>query len=154
MQLFKNSNRYTMKSQDHFLVIICLTLFISCSNGVKAQAPDAVKKTFQSKYPGENDPDWHTDSNGNYESNFKIDGIKYRADFAPDGSWIETESSIDFDELPQAIQKIIKNDYDKGDITEIEKVESASKGLFYDVEFKRKGKNKDVEFRATGEIIN
>jgi hypothetical protein len=143
-----------MKSFNPFLVIICLSLFISCSKSVKAQAPDAVKKTFQAKYPGENDPDWHTDANGNYESNFKIDGIKYRADFAPDGSWIETESSIDFDDLPKAIREIIKDDFDKGDITEIEKVESASKGLFYDVEFKRKGKNKDVEFRASGEIIN
>jgi hypothetical protein len=36
----------------------------------------------------------------------------------------------------------------------VERVDSAKKGVFYDVEFKQKGKNKDVEFREDGTIIN
>ncbi|NNE31207.1 MAG: PepSY-like domain-containing protein [Winogradskyella sp.] len=134
--------------------IICISLLIfNCNTHLNAQAPEAVKKTFQAKYPGENDPDWHTDSHGYYEANFKIDGIKYRADFNADGTWVETECSIDEDELPEAIKKVIEEKYDDEEITEIERVESAKKGLFYDVEFKRKGKNKDVEFRTDGSII-
>jgi len=136
------------------ILIICLTLTLACNAGVKAQAPDAVKKTFQAKYPGENDPDWHQDDHGYYEANFKIDGIKYRADFNEDGSWVETETSIDEDDLPKAILKVIEEKYADEDITEVEKVDSASKGLFYDVEFKQKGKNMDVEFKADGTIIN
>lgn len=143
-----------MKKQLILVVLFLNILFLSCKQNANAQAPDPVKKIFQAMYPGENDPDWHKDDNGNYESNFKIDGIKYRADFKPTGEWIETESSIDFDELPQAVQDKIKSEYDKSDITEIEKVEHHSKGLFYDVEFKRKGKNKDVEMTASGEVIN
>tara|TARA_R110002049_G_scaffold2195_1_gene15837 strand:+ start:6861 stop:7298 length:438 start_codon:yes stop_codon:yes gene_type:complete len=143
-----------MKNISTLVVLFSLLLAFSCNETVKSQAPDAVKKTFQSKYPGEDDPDWHKDANGNYESNFKIDGIKYRADFKPDGSWIETESSIDKDDLPKAIREKIKNDFDNGEITEVEKVQHHSKGLFYDVEFKQKGKNKDVEFKADGTIIN
>ncbi|MCK8481394.1 PepSY-like domain-containing protein [Psychroserpens algicola] len=140
--------------KKHILFTLLITFFLACQNSSNAQAPDAVKKTFQKMYPGENDPDWHKDSNGNYESNFKIDGIKYRADYAPNGQWIETESSIDVKDLPKAIRDVIKSDYDSDDITEVEKVEHHSKGLFYDVEFKQKGKNKDIEFRANGEIIN
>ena len=34
--------------------------------------------------------------------------------------------------------------------TEVEKVDSATKGEFYDVEFKKKGKNMDIEYRASG----
>jgi hypothetical protein len=136
------------------IIIILVAIFsFNCQNSVKAQTPEAVKKTFQSKYPGENDPDWEIDANGNYESHFKIDGIKYRADFAPNGNWIETETSIDKDELPKAIQEVIKSKFGDEDITEIEKVEHHSKGVFYDVEFKKDGKNMDVEFRANGEII-
>lgn len=136
------------------LILIAIVVLFSCNNSVKAQAPDAVKKTFQAKYPGENDPDWHKDSHGYYEANFKINGIKYRADFNADGTWVETETSIDEDDLPDAIKKVIKEKFDDEKITEVEKVESATKGLFYDVEFKRKGKNKDVEFRADGTILN
>ena len=136
------------------LFIICILFGFGCNSVAKAQAPDAVKKTFQAKYPGENDPDWHKDDNGYYEANFKIDGIKYRADFNEDGTWVETETSIDKKDLPEAIRKVIKDTYGSEDISEIEKVDSAIKGTFYDVEFKQKGKNMDVEFRADGTIIN
>ncbi|WP_034042047.1 PepSY-like domain-containing protein [Wocania ichthyoenteri] len=142
-----------MKNISLLVIVICFTLTFSCNQTVNSQAPDAVKKTFQAKYPGENDPDWHKDSHGNYESHFKIDGIKYRADFKPNGMWIETESSIDKKDLPKPIRDKIEKDYD-GKITEIEKVQHHSKGLFYDVEFKQKGKNKDIEFKADGTVIN
>ncbi|SEP89863.1 Putative beta-lactamase-inhibitor-like, PepSY-like [Hyunsoonleella jejuensis] len=135
------------------ILIFCFILVVSCNNSVNSQAPKAVKATFKAKYPDENDPDWHKDSHGNYESHFKIDGIKYRADFKPDGSWIETETSIDKKDLPKAIRDIIKKDFD-GEISEIEKVDHHSKGVFYDVEFKQKGENKDIEFKADGTIIN
>lgn len=127
---------------------------MSCNTSVKAQAPEAVKKTFKKMYPGENDPDWHKDDHGYYEANFKIDGIKYRADYNADGTWVETETSIDENDLPKAIKKVIEDKFKDEKITEVEKVESATKGSFYDVEFKQKGKNKDVMFRADGTIIN
>jgi len=142
-----------MKISYPFVLLLCVTILFSCNNNANGQTPEAVKQTFKAKYPGENDPDWHVDSNGNYESHFKIDGIKYRADFKPNGSWIETESSIDKKDLPKAIRDKIENDFD-GDISEIEKVDHYAKGVFYDVEFKQKGKNKDVEFKADGTIIN
>lgn len=142
-----------MKYIYKIFTISLLLIVFSCNQNANSQAPTAVKKAFQKKYPGENDPDWHKDAHGNYESHFKIDGIKYRADYNADGSWIETETSIDKDDLPKAIKEKIKKDFD-GDITEIEKVEHHSKGLFYDVEFKQKGKNKDIEFKSDGTIIN
>jgi len=143
-----------MKSFKISYLIFISVIFFSCGKKAKAQAPDAVKATFQNMYPGEDDPDWHKDDHGNYESNFKIDGIKYRADFSEVGKWIETETSIDVKDLPKVIRDRIKEDYGSEDITEVEKVEHHSKGLFYDVEFKQKGKNMDVEFKASGEIIN
>lgn len=127
--------------------------FFGCQNTVKSQTPKEVKEAFQTKYPGENDPDWEIDANGNYESHFKIDGIKYRADFSPAGEWIETETNIGKKDLPEPIRTAIKTNYGSEEITEIEKVDSASKGLFYDVEFKQKGKNRDVEYRASGEVV-
>ena len=136
----------------HIILIWSLSLLPFFSS--KAQTPDKVKATFQKMYPDEKDPDWDKDSNGNYESHFKINGVKYRADFSPDGSWIETETSVEYDDLPEPVKKVIEKKYSDQDITEIEKVEHHSKGLFYDVEFKKDGKNKDVMIRENGEIIN
>jgi len=80
---------------------------------------------------------WHTDAHGYYEANFKQGGIKYRADYHKNGDWIETETSIKKKELPKAIRKVIKERFAHLEITEVEKVQSASKGLFYDVEFNK-----------------
>ncbi len=118
-----------------------------------SKVPQAVSESFQKKYPGENDPDWEQDDHGYWESHFKKDGEKYRADFNADGTWVETENSIKKDELPEPILKVIEKEYKDHEITEVEHVSSAREGEFYDVEFKQKGKNMDVEFRKDGTII-
>lgn len=149
-----------MKSITTVALLIVFLMGFACQDKSetkkqkKDDVPEAVRNNFKSKYPGENDPDWKKDSNGNFESNFKMDGVSYRADFKPDGNWIETETSIDKNELPDVIQSKIASDYSDYSITEIEKVEHHSKGTFYDVEFKQKGKNKDVEFDISGNVIN
>jgi len=140
-------------------IALCLTIgMLSCQEKndekEKNKVPEAVVLTFQKKYPGENDPDWEMDEHGYWESHFKIDGEKYRADFNSNGSWVETENDIKSENLPEAILKVIKEKYSDEEITEVEHVTSAKKGEFYDVEFKQKGKNKDVEFREDGIEIN
>ena len=145
----------------HFLVILSMLSIgvVSCQEKISKDedqnnVPKAVKITFQKKYPGETDPDWKQDDHGYWESHFKKDGEKYRADFNADGSWIETENSIKDGELPYAIKKVIAEQFADLEITEVEHVDSANKSIFYDVEFKQKGKNMDVEFREDGTIIN
>lgn len=145
----------------HYLVILSFLSIgaVSCQEKNSKDAdqdkvPEAVRITFQNKYPGETDPDWKQDDHGYWESHFKIDGEKYRADFNADGSWVETENSIKDSELPEAIKKVIAEKYADREITEVEHVDNAKKGVFYDVEFKQKGKNMDVEFREDGTIIN
>ncbi|WP_405198722.1 PepSY-like domain-containing protein [Christiangramia sp. LLG6405-1] len=128
---------------------------MSCQENKKEKetVPDAVKTAFQKKYPGENDPDWEKDDHGYWESHFKKDGEKYRADFNADGTWVETENDVKKKELPEVILNIIERDYSEYEITEVEHVQSATKGEFFDVEFKQKGKNKDVMFKPDGTII-
>ncbi len=144
-----------------FLVLLSfLTIgVVSCQekkkdSDEKSNVPEAVQMTFQKKYPGATNPDWKQDEHGYWESHFKIDGEKYRADFNADGSWVETENSIKDGELPEAVKNVISEKYSDYEITEVERVDSAKKGVFYDVEFKQKGKNMDVEFREDGSIIN
>ncbi|AWX43183.1 hypothetical protein HME9304_00170 [Flagellimonas maritima] len=139
---------------NFFVLSTYILLTCSCISETKGQAPQEVKSTFIDMYPNENDPDWHLDKNGNYESHFKIDGISYRADFTPEGKWIETESSIDKKDVPKAIKEAIEDNYKDLKIVEIEKVQHHSKGTFYDVEFKKDGSKVDIEFNSKGEIIN
>lgn len=147
-----------MKKLSLLLVFIMTVGLVSCQESKdkkeESEVPQAVRTTFQQKYPGENDPDWKQDDHGYWESHFKIDGEKYRADFNADGSWVETENDIKPENLSDAIKKQIEEKFSDYEITEVERVDSAKKGIFFDVEFKQKGKNKDVEFREDGTIIN
>ena len=116
--------------------------------------PEVVKKAFAAKYPDAKDVgDWDTDAHDYWEIHFKRDGKKYRADFHPDGRWRETERSIEFEDLPVAVQHAINRDHPDEKINEIESVDSAEKGRFFDVEFKRKGKNHDIEYREDGSRV-
>jgi len=148
------SNSIALKCSARLMYMLLLCCFISCQQTVSGQeVPQAVQSNFDKMYPGEKDPNWHIDSHGYYEAHFKKDGIKYRADYNKDGSWYETETSIKVKELPKAIRKAIKEQFSQYEISEVEKVQHSTKGLFYDVEFKRKGKNKDVEFREDGSVL-
>ncbi|AZQ44338.1 PepSY-like domain-containing protein [Nonlabens ponticola] len=142
-----------MKNITILLALLFIATSASCQKSKKSEVPQAVQANFMSKYPGENDPDWKLDDHGYWESHFKIEGIKYRADFEANGAWVETETSISKKDLPEAIKSVIKDKYADRKITEVELVQHFSKGQFYDVEFKQKGKNMDVEFRSDGSII-
>tara|TARA_R110000868_G_scaffold125037_2_gene330364 strand:+ start:30705 stop:31139 length:435 start_codon:yes stop_codon:yes gene_type:complete len=137
-----------------FSILIFTISYLSCQTSGKDEVPSEVKASFKAKYPGENDPDWEKDKNGNFESSFKIDGKHYRADYSPEGVWIETERSIKKKELPEIIQQLLKTDYDAFSVVEVEEVQHHSKGLFYDVELKKDGEKHDVEFLKNGQVIN
>ena len=76
-----------------------------------------------------------------------------RKDFDAEGNWVETERSIKYGDLPEAVKKTIEEQYDKDDVEEVELVEHPTKGTFYDVELKRDGKKFDVEVAANGRVI-
>ncbi len=138
------------------LVILMSTVTLmtaSCQNREADTVPEAVMKTFEKMYPGEEDPDFKKDVHGYWEAHFKKDGEKYRADFFADGTWRETENTIKKKNLPKAVKKAIEKQFGDEEITEVEHVKSAKYGEFYDVEFKRKGKNRDVMYRKDGSII-
>lgn len=151
-----------------YLSVIVFSLFfcgmLSCKEKETQQAkkqdrttqegvPVIVAEAFKEKYPDEKNPDWERDANGYWEAHYKKDGEKYRADFTPEGSWIETENSIDKADLPDAVKKTIEEKYPDREITEVEYVVSSREGNFYDVEFKQEDKNMDVEIKEDGTVI-
>lgn len=141
--------RIALRKAVFFGISLCV---LACPKTLIA-VPPAVEKAFAAKYPGTEVRRWERDSQGYWEAKFTRDGVKYRADFREDGSWRETETNIKFRDLPKAVQAAIKRDFSNEKISEIESVDNAERGRFFDVEFKRSGKNKDVEFRPNGQRV-
>ncbi|WP_298952618.1 PepSY-like domain-containing protein [uncultured Nonlabens sp.] len=139
-----------MKNTVVLFTLLFISITASCQTRSSKEVPQVVSDAFEFKYPGEKDPDFELDDHGYWEAHFKKDGEKYRADFHADGTWRETENSIKDKEIPKAIQEAIEKEFPDRTIQEAEHVMSATKGEFYDIEFKQKGKNMDVEYREDG----
>ncbi|GAK94035.1 hypothetical protein JCM19298_510 [Nonlabens ulvanivorans] len=61
-------------------ILSLLILFISTTASCQEKSdkvPQEVINAFQTKYPGENDPDFELDDHGYWEAHFKKDGEKY-----------------------------------------------------------------------------
>lgn len=126
-----------------------MVLMITTSCG--AQHPTEALKE---KYPKAKKIDWRTDRNDNFEAHFKMNGSHYRSDFTPAGKWIETERSIDWDELPPSVKHTIKEYADKKQIVELEEVHHHEKGWFYDVEIKKKKGKRDLVIAPDGQLMD
>ena len=109
--------------------------------------PTAVEKSFAEKYPDVTEVEWEQDSHDYWEGKFTVDKIRYRADFEEDGTWVETENSLDFQDLPRSIRNAILEEFPNEEISELEFTDNAERGELYDVEFLRNGEKFDVEFR-------
>ena len=142
------------RSRSRLLLHLLLVPLLAAFLAMPARAvPEVVEKAFKERYGSPESTEWKVDSNGYWEAEFENDDKSYRADFTKEGEWIETERSVDFDELPDAVQSAIRQEHGDRELAEIEEVENASKGWFYDVEFKEQGPNEDVEYASSGEKI-
>lgn len=141
---------YAKSNTMRILILGFLLTVLSCST---AQTPEPAKKAFQDKYPNAKDVTWSVDRNGYEEADFKLDGVKYRADFTKAGEWVETETSVKWDDLPDAVKEAFKDEDKKKDIVEIEFVNNSKKGEFYDIEFKRGSGKLDITIRPDGTVI-
>ena len=132
--------------------ILMLALTGATISSVIAVPPE-VENAFTVKYPNAGAAKWEVDDNGYWEAGFQLGDLEYNADFTEDGTWVETERSIKLEDLPDVVQRAIKLEFGEDEITEIEAVDHPTKGEFFDVEFKRDGKNIDAEYNAGGERL-
>ncbi len=133
---------------------VLLILLIVGAASVAKSVPPEVERAFANQYPSATAEKWEVDSNGYWETGFKLEELEYKADFTEDGRWVETERSVTFEDLPDAVQRAIKLDFGDDEISEIESVDHPEKGEFFDVEFNRNGRNFDIEYDALGKRVD
>ena len=123
-----------MKTPRFISLFVALIIFVP---GCVAQtAPSSVKQQFNKKFPKATEVEWDKESDSEYEASFKINNVKYSANFATDGTWLETEQAISFKELPDAVLATLSRDYYGVEINEVAKLITNKN---------ENNKNKDIE---------
>lgn len=116
------------------------------------EAPKLVTEAFSHKFPTATNVKWSQEKNQEWEAEFKMDKIKYSANFLENGVWKETEHSIEINKVPAEKQANLNKSYPGYSIEEAE-ISETKESVVYEFEMK-KGKSKiKVAINMNGKII-
>ena len=112
--------------------------------------PAAVQKAFNQQFSKATDVKWGKESTNEYEADFVLNGAKMSANYAADGTWLETETEIKSDQLPAKVTEYISKTYAGWETVNASKVETAKKGIIYEANLKSGTKKKEVSVTSEG----
>ena len=117
--------------------------------------PDVVRQAFQEKFPTVKLAEWKLKSDNNYEAEFALDATEIAAKFDPTGKWLETESAIRPDQVPQAVRDIAVKQFMGYNVVETQSVERANdQRLIYELHLDNGQEIVKALFSADGAILN
>lgn len=115
--------------------------------------PLAVKQAFDKKFPNASKVGWGKESANEWEAEFTWEGNKISANFAEDGTWLETEHEIKVGSLPKAVAEAINLNYPGWAVLEANKTESLEHGTIYEADMKKGREKKSIAFKEDGSTI-
>ena len=135
------------------LLIMMLSILLISSYSFGGIPPETVKKAFEQKFPNATNVKWGKENAKEWEAEFVFNGSNVSANFAIDGKWLETESSVNIKDIPVAVTDGIKKQYIDWTIATAEKTESQRNGTIYEMTLKKGKATKKVEFKEDGSPV-
>jgi hypothetical protein len=87
------------------IIFVASVLICSVASGfAQSKTPTTVTASFNQKFPNATNVKWDKESAHEYEASFEWKGKKHSANFSDAGEWLETESPITFNQLPEKVQ--------------------------------------------------
>ena len=139
--------------------IIILFVIVSAVSSAEAQklkdneVPAPVKEAFTKRFPAAKEVKWEKENDVSIEAEFKIGKTEYSAIFDQTGKWLETETEIKKNELPEVVLSAIAKEFSGLKIEEAEKSETPDQGMLYEVKLEKKEITYAVQFSSTGKVL-
>ena len=127
-----------------------------------ATPPKEIQKAFAQRFPNATHVKWdkenaqatsNTGSTTEYEASFEWKGAKYSANFNEAGEWLETESPIAFNQLPENVQKAFNGLHKGATVKAVAKIDTSKGATQYEVEYKHGMKTVEQFYAADGTEI-
>ena len=142
-----------MKKLLTLFVCLAFVIGVLAINQKDEKIPAAAKTGFAAKFPTAQKVKWGVEKPGEFEAEFKLNGVETSALVDAKGNLLETEAEIKESELPQAVKTTIAKDFAGYKIDEIEKATDAKGISTFEMEA-AKGKEKlEISFDATGKLL-
>jgi Putative beta-lactamase-inhibitor-like, PepSY-like len=136
-----------------FSVLVPIVIITIACPAQKNNVPKAIIDAFTLKFPSATNVKWGKESAREYEAEFKMNDKEVSANFRLDGSWVETETTINSSELPPGVTNALNTKYPGAVISLAEKIEKPGTNIRYEVNIKMNGKKKELELDAEGEFV-
>lgn len=115
--------------------------------------PRPIVTSFYAKYPDAKTIGWSAEDD-NFEVNFKLNDVKYEANFSSKGDWIETAMKIKKNKVPDSVMASFKSgDYGKWKIITTQQVETPDYKILYMIEFSKKKSSKELYYTPDGKFL-
>lgn len=128
------------------LVSLCTYATSFAQNNI----PSAVITAFNQKFPNALKVKWDKENAHKFEAGFTWNGVKQSANYSDLGEWLETESPINFSQLPQKVKNAFGTKHENSKIKAVAKIETSKNITKYEVEFKHGKKTKEVFYDEEG----
>ena len=131
------------------MALLCINL----TGFTQSNTPVTVTSAFKQKFPNAKSVKWNKENAHEYEASFELDAAKYSANFSNNGDWLETESPVSFDQLPEKVQKVFNVSHKSTAIMAVSKIETAKRITKYEIEIKEGKKTVELFYLADGASI-
>ena len=112
-------------------------------------APTAVLNNFSKRYPDAQRVKWEY-KNGNHKAEFYIGYEEKSSYFKADGTWVKTKTEIHPADVPEAVVKYVRANYPNWYIEDVEYIEDAERGNYYDIEIEKGRSEKHIRVKPEG----
>lgn len=102
----------------------------------KSNVPENVKKTFAQKFPTAKSVKWSKESDTEWEAEFKLNGVKYSANFTTNGILKETQHEIETSMIPMMVKQTLDKEFASYKIEEAVLSET-QEGQFYEFDLEK-----------------
>ena len=116
------------------------------------KVPATVKQAFATKFPAATDVNYVLKQKC-YEVTCKDKGVGTSANFNATGKWLKTATAITESDLPKEVSTAIAKDFAGFKISEVTKVETPDKPLFYMIDLKKDKEGYRVHFSPKGDVV-
>lgn len=128
------------------ILLFCLFSFGTFYTAYSQKTPPSVVLTsFQERFPKIQNPEWEKEKNGGWEAEFEKDSVETSASFSADGTWIETETEVEFAQLPTPVQTALQGKK----VKETARIQRSDGSIIYEAEVR----GKDLLFDASGKRL-
>jgi outer membrane lipoprotein-sorting protein len=139
-------------NMKNFILLVTSFLLISVSACSQNNLPENVKKEFAQKYPSAQSVKWDSESPGEWEAEFRLEGKKMSACFDNSAKWLESETEISEKELPAEVLNTLNSEFQGYKKSSIEIIENPEmKG--FELALKKGESSMEVVFDNSGKII-